>query len=56
MNLAVVWKVLIAIVALIVVNVYIGPLLVPLLPPLGIICLIAIYLGIVAWLFGWIGN
>ena len=50
MNWNIVIKIILAVVALIVVSKYVAALLIPIMPPLGVICLILIYLGIVAWL------
>lgn len=56
MDLKIVWKVLIAIVGLVVIATYLQPLLVPLAPPFGVIILIVLYIGVVAWLFGLVGT
>jgi len=50
MNWNVIVKILLAIVAFVVIAQFIQPLLAPLFPPLGIICLIVLYIGIVWWL------
>lgn len=50
MNWSIVIKILLAIVAFIVVNQYIAPLLITVAPPIGTILLIVIYLGIIWWL------
>lgn len=52
MNWNLIWKILLAIVGIIVITVYLQPLLIPLAPPFGVIILIVLYIGVVAWLFG----
>lgn len=50
MNIA--FKVIIAIVALLVVSMFIQPLLISVLPPFGLIVVVALYVGVIAWLIG----
>lgn len=49
-------KILLAIIAFVVINQYLQPLLIPLAPPFGIIILIVLYLIVLAWLLGVIPN
>lgn len=55
MDWNIVWKILICIVAILIIHLYIEPLLIALLPPFGLIILVVVYLGILAWLFGFAG-
>lgn len=49
----IVWKIVIAIVAILVISKFLSPLLLPLLAPFGLIILIVLYGAVVAWLLGW---
>jgi hypothetical protein len=48
----IVFKIIIAIVALLVINMFVQPLLISVLPPFGLILVVALYVGLVAWLIG----
>lgn len=48
----IVWRVIIAIVAVLIISRYIQPLLVGLLAPFGTIIVIVLFIGIVLWVMG----
>ncbi len=48
----IVWKILITIIAVIVTQKYIAPLLMPLFPPFGVIALIVLYIVILLFVLG----
>lgn len=48
----IIYKLLIAIVAMVVIGNYLKPLLVGFFPPFGVIILIALFVGVVLWLMG----
>jgi hypothetical protein len=50
MNL--VYKIIIAIVAFVVIGTLISPLLIGILPPFGLIVVVLLYVGVLAWLIG----
>lgn len=52
MNWDIIVKIFLAILGVIVISQYIAPLLTGLFPPFGLIILIVLYIGVVAWLFG----
>lgn len=48
----IIYRILIGIVAIFVIVKYLQPLLLPLIPPLGLIIVIALFLGVLAYLLG----
>lgn len=47
-----IYKIILAIIGFVIIHQFITPLLVPLFPPFGLICVILLYIAILAWLFG----
>lgn len=50
--MALIYKIIIVIVALVVIATLLQPLLIGLYPPFGLIILILLYLGVIGWLLG----
>lgn len=50
----IIWKILLAILGIIVISQFLTPLLTALFPPFGVIILIVLYVLVVAWLLGFV--
>lgn len=53
LNWPLIWKIIIAIVAIVIVSQFLSTLLIALFPPFGLIILVIVYLAIIGWLLGW---